>query len=303
MRWWGLFVTLAACHARLVDPGSASDAQPTPVDDSGGPIADASPLADAVMLGPWGTPMKIPGASSAANAEDDSTMSWAGTELVFAIVVGGVKHLYSASYTNGTFGTPALMSFSGVDEDESPRFSTDDLTLYFGSSRNSGNGTLDIYATRRTAVGMPWQTPAIVVGPNTPTKTEKWYAPCDGNHYLVIGTSAAGDTDVYEGIVGAAPSPVTALNSASSEISAFMTKDCLTMYFASSRNQATTGVDIFTSHRATVASPWDPPALVAPFDTTDNEEDPWISPDQRTFVFARASAATPAQKDLYISTR
>ncbi len=299
---WGLLVVLAACHARLADPAElTTDAQPQQGDDAPNASDAAIPTDSAVMLGPWSTPAKIGIASSTANFEDDCTMSWSGTELVWAVQTNGTgnKHLYTASYTGGVFGTPAVVSFSGVVDDESPRFSTDDLTLYFGSSRNSNNGTLDIYSAHRTAVGQPWQTPVIVAGPNTPTQTEKWYAPCGGNHYLVVGTTAAGDTDIYEGIVGAAPAPVTVLNSTANDTSAFMTEDCLTMYFASTRGTST---DIYTSTRATVDSAWAAPSLVAPFDTADNEEDPWISPDMRTFIFARSAAGT-SQKDLYISTR
>jgi hypothetical protein len=71
------------------------------------------------------------------------------------------------------------------------------------------------------------------------------------------------------------------------------------VYFASNRN---TNTDLYTAHRATVDTAWSAPAMVAPFDTADNEEDPWVSPDMRMFVFARSAAGT-SQKDLYFSTR
>jgi hypothetical protein len=304
MRLWGMFIALAACHARLDDPDLVTDGQGMlESNDSGQPITGDGAIANpdgAASLGPWGPAAKIAGASSATNSEDDSTMTWGVNELVWAVQAGGTgnKRLYAMTYANGTFGTPAALSFSaGVVDDESPRFSTDDLTLYFGSTR--GNGALQIYSSHRTTTTSAWMTPAPVAGPST-TVGAKWYAPCDLNHYLVV-QAVGSDTDIFEGVVGAPPVSATPLNSTSADTSAFMTKDCLTVYFASNRTSATTGTDLYTAHRAAVTDPWPSPTLMTDFNTTDNEEDPWISEDQRTFVFARS--AIGGQKDLYISTR
>ena len=296
MRWgWGIIAVLAACHARLADPAGGPDAHVTPGADAFDQVVDsADPNVDAAPLGPWGTPALIPTGTGPA---DDGTMSWSGRELVFALNANGTKHLYTMTYGPGGFGTPALLPFSGTADDESPRFSTDDLTLYFGSTR--GGASLDIYAAHRTAVGGTWSTPAPVVGPNT-GGTDKWYAPCDADHYLVVSTTAAGDTDLYEGIVGAAPAAITALNSAANETSAFLTRDCLTTYFASARGAT---VDLWTSHRTSVNGAWAAPTVVTDFGTAGNEEDPWTSPDSRMFTFAMATTAAPAQKQLYLSVR
>ena len=294
---WGLIALLAACHARLADPAGPDGHGVDPGDDAASAHDDAAPAVDAA-LGPWGTPQKIPGAHDPTNGEDDVTMSWSGGELVYAVAVPGAKkHLYTMTYANGVFGTPALLPFSGIADDSSPRFSPDDLTLYFASDR--GGASLDIYATTRATVGGAWQTPALVAGPNT-ARVDKWYAPCGGNHYMVVSATANGDTDLYEGLAGSAPTAVASLNSTANETSAFLTMDCLDIYFASARGAT---VDLYTSHRATVASPWPAPTLVADFGTADNEEDPWLSPSGRLFLFARATVAAPAQKDLYFSVR
>jgi len=292
---WGIIAVLAACHARLVDPAGGPDAHPTPGGDA--PILDgAGPGVDAAPLGPWGTPTLIPTGTGPA---DDGTMSWSGGTYVFALAANGTKHLYAMTYASGTFGTPALLPFSGIAgvDDESPRFATDDLTLYFGSTR--GGASLDIYAVHRATVTSPWGLPAPVAGPNT-AGTDKWYAPCDADHYLVVGTTTAGDTDIYEGIVGAAPADVTALSSAANDTSAFLTRDCLTTYFASARDGTT---DLWMSQRTSVNSAWAAPTKVTDFGIAENEEDPWISADRRTFTFAKATLAAPAQKQLYISVR
>jgi Tol biopolymer transport system component len=225
-------------------------------------------------------------------------MAWGGGEYVFARTAANTKHLYTMTYANGTFGAPVLLPFSNTTfDDESPRFAPDDLTLYFGSTR--GGASLDIYAVRRATVTSPWGPPAPVAGPNT-AGTDKWYAPCDGDHYLVVSTGAAGDTDLFEGIVGAAPALVTALSSAANDTSAFLTRDCLTAYFASARDGTT---DLWTAQRASVNSAWSAPTKVTDFGIADNEEDPWTSTDRRMFTFAKATVAAPALKQLYLSVR
>lgn len=294
---WAVVVALAGCHARLADDDTQFSIKDSAVQDGSAPV-DSAP-ADAAPLGPWSTPMKVPGASDPTAAEDDSTMSWAGGELVFAIQAGGVKTLYTMTYTAGTFGTPTMLPFSGTGaDDESPRFSPDDLNLYFASNR--GGASLDIYTVHRNTIGGAWGAAALVTGPNT-SKTEKWYAPCSTGYYLVIGTTGT-DTDVFEGMGTTPPTRVDTLSSATSETGTYLSKDCLTAYFASQRDNNQT--DLYMSTRASTSAPWPTPVKVTDFDTADNnEEDPFISTDGRTFTFARATVANAAQKDVYISTR
>ena len=123
---------------------------------------------------------------------------------------------------------------------------------------------------------------------------EKWFAPCDGGRYLVIL-----GTDVAEGTVPNAPTVVASLSSGQSETGTFITKDCRTAYFASVRSGTNL---IYMSTREAVTDPWPPPTLVADFAALGgDQQDPWISPDQRTFVLA--SNAAGGQNDVYISTR
>jgi len=58
---------------------------------------------------------------------------------------------------------------------------------------------------------------------------------------------------------------------------------------------------IYTSTRAAVTDPWPAPTMVSDFLALGgNQEDPWMSPDQRTFVFASDVSGT---KDVYLSSR
>jgi Tol biopolymer transport system component len=135
----------------------------------------------------------------------------------------------------------------------------------------------------------------MVPAVSTSTAYEKWLAVCTGSYFLV---ARAGD--LYEGQLGQAGTAAAELNSTASETSTYLSPDCLTTYFASARGGTT---QLYTATRTAVDQPWTTPVEVTDADdagaTTDNE-DPWISPDLRTFVFASNRGGT---EDVYITTR
>jgi Tol biopolymer transport system component len=188
---------------------------------------------------------------------------------------------------------------SGTTSEETPRLSADDLTLYFASNRTGTKGNLDIWSVTRGAVGGAWGPPVNLTEVNT-SANEKWFQPCGkAGRYMMIVTNGANGNDLAEGVLGSGTAPVVAptLNSASSETGTFLTQDCLTIYFASARGAKTA---IFTSHRNAVTDAWPPPTVDTDFATGGNEQDPWMSPDQRTFIFASDAGGN---NDIYISTR
>ena len=180
---------LVACDARLHVGGATTDATSA---DSPFRANDDAPAIDApAMLGPWGTPALIPGASDPALAEDDGTPNQALTELYFGVVNANTnKDLYWMQRATATdpWG-PKTLLYQSANNDESPRLSLDELTLYFGR-----NG--DIYQMTRAAVGQPWGTASIVPGVNVVGNNtyEKWLAVCQGGYYIV-----SRDADLYEG--------------------------------------------------------------------------------------------------------
>ena len=105
--------------------------------------------------------------------------------------------------------------------------------------------------------------------------------------------------DVAEGTLPNKPTVVTILSTGASETGTFITKDCLTAYWASvvSGDNA-----IYTSTRSVATDAWPAPAMVMDFTALGGEQsDPWISPDQKTFSLT--SDITGNQNDIYISTR
>jgi hypothetical protein len=292
-----LVVLTSACHVTVSDGNGTTDADPNAVDSPQNIQGDGG--ADAYVLGAWSTPTLLaPGNTTAA--EDDGTIAWNGNELIFARVDGtGVKHLYYASRPDAqsAFGTAALLtnSAAATELDESPRFADDDLTLYFGSTRAPNTGGSDLWMMTRPSIGGAWSTPTKITTLASAT-TEKWLATCSTGYFLMVRNDATG-ADLYDGTNLASPTKVDALNSTAAETGAYLSQDCLTAFFASTRDGTN---DLWTSTRATVTAAWSPPTKLA-FSTTANaEQDPWMSKDQRTFVFASNAAGN---NDLYISTR
>jgi Tol biopolymer transport system component len=256
--------------------------------------------------GGWSAPAAVKVAATQA-IEDDVTLTANALEMVYAIAdpMTGKKDLYHTSRT--AIGAPwapvvPLPFDRTASSEETPRFSVDDRTLYFASDRAADDGNLDIYAvTHAPAATTPWGSPQRVA-PFDTMATEKWLSPCSDGHYVVVQSTAAGDTDLFEGTLGSAapPAPIGALNTTDSETGAFLTADCLTLYFASFHVKPER---IFVSHRASVGSPWQAPTEVDDFpigNGTDAQEDPWLSADGHTFAFASNAAGT---KDIYLSTQ
>lgn len=290
--WLVLVLLGSACKAELAD--APSDALFNPSTDSG-----VGSAADAAVLGPWATPMLVPGASGAGE-QDDGTLSASGLELVFAIANAADanrKDLYlsTRASTAVAFGAPTKLPFSLTgSSEETPRFSADDKSLYFASDRGGATTLLDIYKVTRATIGGPWSAASPVTGPNT-ALAEKWLMPCavNNDYLVVVGTELAAGT-----FGGGAPMVVPQLNSPQAETGAFLSPDCLTTYFASARSGAFL---LYTSQRASLTATWQTPTVVTDFAGTGGaQEDPYLSADGRTFVFVSNVGTT---KDVYITTR
>lgn len=293
---------LSACGAQVATaPAIADDAQ---LPDDPDAAVDEVDAPDDEELGAFGTPVKIAIAATTAS-EDDGTLSHDGLELVFARQNpndGNRKDLFYSSRASltTTFGAPVLLEISVVanSSEETPRFSADDLTLYF--AKTNGGNALDIFRATRGARGSTdFDTPELVDGVNSPL-TEKWFMPCDGDRFLIdVGP------DVFDGVLGnGAPTKNNQLSSDNTEIGNFLTQDCLTAYFASSRDDVNNRLfQIFTAKRVSPDAAFGTPTAITDFaDLGGSQEDPFLSNDQRTFLFT-ADLNDGNGKDLYISTR
>ena len=293
---------LCACGASV-----GGEVPNTPDGDPGVDDADEQPPPDALELGPFGAPVVVSGADTAVS-DDDGTLSSSGLELVFAQVVPGDndrKHLFilTRASTQAPFVGPATrlpFSVNGATY-QTPRFSQNDKSLFFASNRDPNTNGLAVFEITRANAGAAFDLASLtkVAGIDDPAQDDKWFAPCGGNRYLMI-SARGGEEDIYEGRLGMTPPVrVAELSSPQGETGTFLTEDCLTVYFASQRSGNNR---IYTATRATVDDPWPAPTEVLDFmpGATENQQDPWISPDRRTFVLASDRLGT---RDVFISTR
>jgi hypothetical protein len=299
-------VLACGCSAHLNDGTGQSDAAPH---------GDARPdtraidgVPDAYVFGPWGAPTTVTGAADPAQNIDDETLDSTMTELYFGIVdpalTGSPKQLWMMTRATAAdpWGTPTRMdaTFNVVaatpPTEESPRLSPDDKTLYFGRGG-------DIYFSTRSAVGQPWSPPLQLATVST-ANYEKWFAVCAGGYYLVARNTGAGTAfHLYQGQLGGSDALATELaGTTGSETGTFLTSDCTTTYFASGRSGTT---QLYTAMRSAPGATWSAPSvLTAEFGTSTDNEDPWLSPDARTFYFATTRfGGTNTNKAVYCSTR
>jgi hypothetical protein len=282
---------LGACKAELSDNAGA-DANNSQA-DGGSVFLDATDAQ--VALGAWGTAMPVPGASDSTLVEDDCTLSSNKLELYFKRSDAGDNNLYMMTRASVTaaWGAPLPLGIlnSSVAE-ESPRLSSDDKTMYFGR-----NG--QIYKSTRTSVGESWNAPTEVTALNT-SAYEKWADVCDDGYAIVSRMTTNNDQDLFEGTVtGGATTAIAAFNTANTEQGTFLSADCLHVYFQSNRDN--NQFDLFEASRMTATALWSNPTKMLDFNTTtSSEEDPWVSTDQRMFVFASNVNGT---KDIFMATR
>jgi hypothetical protein len=271
--------------------------------DLDSPVGATDAAVDALVidapLGNFSTPAPVPIAAT-SKGEDDPVLSSDGLQLIYAIddTAGGTGKdffLSTRATTTAAFGTPAaLTTLNTSANEESPRLSPDDKTLFYAS------GGVIMSATRPTATG--------AFGAGTPVtylssgSAEKWFHSCDSGYYLVTQQSAADGTDFLEGTVGTAPSRVvTELNSTGNEISTDLSPDCLTVTWASTRDGNNT-VHIFEATRPTVTAHWNAPVADTSFGLTADDEDLYITPNGHFAVLASTRGPT-ATKDIFTTSR
>ena len=266
-----LALTLAACRLHFDELG-----------DAGGQDS----------LGAFSAPQPIPGANTGAD-EQDPVMTSNGRELTFSLVAAQ-KDLYVMQRdAGGGFSAPVPVTFDDpAGDDAAPRLSPDDLTLWFGSTR-AGSAAEDVWTTTRTAIGGVWTAPVQFAQVNSP-QVENWLSICGDGHYVLVRELA-----LFEGVLGgAAPQPIAELNVSGYESGALLMADCTTLYFSS---EQAGDRDLYVAHRAAPVAPWQPAQPLTELNVAGaDEEDPWLSADERTVIFASSRAGS---FDLYIATR
>ena len=94
-----------------------------------------------------------------------------------------------------------------------------------------------------------------------------------------------------------APIALPALNSPDSEYDAYFSEDRLTVYFSSDTGG---NLDLYMATRSALGEMFGARTAVAELNSPQNDEDVWVSSDQRTLLFTSDRGGT---RDLFVSTR
>jgi Tol biopolymer transport system component len=216
------------------------------------------------------------------------------------------------------WGTPVNLG-PGVNSsagDNGPSLSLDGHLLFFTSAR-TGVGLNDIYVSRRANPkdDFGWG-PPVPLGPGVNTTAfeagaEYVQSAEDGkaNFYFNRGPSQ-GAQDIYVAAIerngetrGSAVLVAELSDLAANDAAASVRTDGREIFFGSSRINGAGGLDVWFSVRRSVHDPWSAPENLAAVNSAASDQQPSLSSDGRTLLFASDRSGSIGGTDIWRSTR
>ena len=298
-----LLLLLCACGRLGFDAGGG--------DDAGAPDAGAADATvfDAAPLGPFGEATLVAELAAPGTADDDPSLTGDLLELYFKSDRGGGNDfdiwLARRESPDDPWDDPVeVVELSSNSFDGTPEVSIDGLTITLSSDRPGGDGGgIDLWIATREDRDDPWETPAPLVGFNSPEQ-----------EYAAV-TDEAGDTLIFNRSVvdqsfdllqsrraagvWSAPVPLVGLSTAGYEADSHLSGDGLELTFAGELPGGE-GRDIYLTRRDAVGADFAPPERLAELASATADEDPWLSPDRRLIVF---SSDRSGDQELYTASR
>jgi hypothetical protein len=233
---------------------------------------------------------------SSSGKTDNPTLTGDLLEIYFTSDrSGGLGDVWMArrDSRDQSFGAPVAVSAVNTPGFEtSSAISADGLTLWFSSDRQGGVGDLDIWVTQRSSRRSAWSAPTNVRALNTSAKD---IPRPPGQHELVMplasDLSTPGSYQMYLAQRSAPtaafgpPRPVPELiTKMETTVDGWLSDDGLSLLFSSGAAFAPT--DLFLSRRASISDPFGARTPLTAVNTSNDERDPWLSPDGRELYFA-----------------
>jgi len=199
-----------------------------------------------------------------------------------------------------------------------PGLSIDGHLLFFTSTRAGGQGLSDLYLSQRADAkdDFGWG-PPVGLGPDVNTAASEAGAEYlqsaeDGTGNLYFNRAPPGGTaDLYYAPLtrdGETRGPAILIPELSdptgTDQGATLRTDGREVFFFSTRSGGLGGADLWTSTRRSVHDAWSAPVnLGAPLNSAAAEQQPSLSGDGRTLVFASSRSGGFGGTDLWMSTR
>jgi len=271
--------------------------EPSARDDAGPPVDAVD--ADGVPVGPWGDAVAL---FTGLDASDERTpaVSPGGDELYLAQAraTESQHDVYRSRRVATQWQAPVLVAeLASPKDDLAPRFSLDGTAVYLSSDRAGGAGGLDVWVSRRATASPTWGAPSNQAIFNS-ALSDRFLSPCAQGDGVVLASDrgGGGHDDLYVA-AGEAISLIDVAAGPANETAAFVTADCLTVYFAS---DSTGNYDLYVMSRPDGEAQFGAPVAIDELNTSANELDPWVSADGHQILFARGTGGI---HDLYESTR
>jgi hypothetical protein len=272
----------------------------------------------------WSTPANLGSTLNTAFNEQGPTLSKDGLILYFGSDrpggSGGFDIWVSRrACTDCAWETPVPLGavVNSAAFETGPGLSIDGHVLLFRSTREGGQGLGDVYVSRRANPNddFGWGPPAGL-GPNVNTPAEEAGAEYlqsaeDGAANLYFNRAPPGGTaDLYAAPItrdGETRGPAVLISELShptaTDQGPTVRGDGREMLFFSTRLGGAGGADLWTSTRRSVHDPWSPPVNLASLNSAAAEQQPSLSGDGRTLVFASSRSGGLGGTDIYVSTR
>ena len=273
----------------------------------------------------WSEPVNLGPTVNASGADFSPTLSPDLLSLYFGSDrphgVGGIDIWVShRACVHCPWGTPTNLgpTVNSAANDNGPSFSLDGRLLFFSSNRPGGAGLTDIWVSHRADprddggweapldLGSDVNTAATEAGP------EYVQPPGARTATLYFNRAPAGGTfDIYQApltLAGATRGPAVLVAELShptaTDQGPSLSTDGREILFFSTRPGGFGGTDLWTSTRARLSDAWSAPVnLGTPLNTTALDQQPSLSGDGRTLVFASDRPGGQGGFDIWTSTR
>lgn len=260
-----------------------------------------------VAVGPFGPPQPIT-ELDAAGENDDPSLTGDQLEIIFCRTPigasGDIWHATRASVA-APFGTPtAVTELNAPGNENTPDISADGLTIYFSSDRG---GNVDVWTSTRATRQDAWGPPSTIAALSSVRQDVGLQVTPDGLRAVL--NRDPGGSSIWDLFLATRPTTtaawgtpvaITELNTSARDSDGWLSPDHLELWFASDETGTAGLRDLWIARRVTEAAMFDPPVRVTEVSSTADDIDPWISPDQRTLVFASTRSGTLR---LYVAKR